>query len=261
MKAQFQIFFGEAVDYYAMIAQRDESTKLISNILLTDSYFSAFTTEFIDSQLEWIFTKLTDIDPNSRSCELFTSIATAHHTLIPKLVKMIIEKLKSVSDIVSRFWHCALGSVLIPVPQLLDVFEDVVKIIEKTIATDEKGRFESVELIVIKLLEAATGVGALKSSDQISCGKFVRLKEINPNLYHVPENKMIDIAEAVYAAYHTTFEIFSTLQLKQQLSVVRILIPFERIVMLRGHCATMIFRQLPSRLDQFFIRFLGHIRE
>jgi hypothetical protein len=47
------------------------------------------------------------------------------------------------------------------VPQMLDVFEDIVKIIEKTIASDEKGRFESAELIVIKLLETATGVGAL----------------------------------------------------------------------------------------------------
>jgi hypothetical protein len=91
------MFFGEAVDYYAMIAQRDESTKSISKFLLTAPYFSAFTPEFIDSQLEWIFVKLIDIDSNSWSGELFTPITITHQTLIPKLVQMIIEKLKSVS--------------------------------------------------------------------------------------------------------------------------------------------------------------------
>jgi hypothetical protein len=89
----------------------------------------------------------------------------------------------------------------------------------------------------------------------------MRLKEVSPNLCHVSENMMIDIADAVYAVYQTTFETFPTLQLKQQLAVIRIVIPFGRIFMLRRHCATMIPKQLPSRLPQLFMRFLGDIPE
>jgi hypothetical protein len=261
MNNQFRTFFGEAVDNYARMAQRVEPTEPMSNILLSSFFFMGFAMEFIDSQLEWIFMKLTDTDANSQSWALLTSIAAAHRVLIPKLVRTIIEKLDSTSDANSCFWQCALGAVLISVPQLLDVFKDVVKIIQQVIETNKTDRFKSAQLIVTRLLVALTGIVTLQSPSQTPCGRFIRFKDINLNLYRIPLNNMIEIAEAVYTIYRPIFERFPTLELEQQFTIVQVLKPFGSIFMLGGHCATMIRKPLPPQLAELFMQFFGHIRE
>jgi hypothetical protein len=261
MASKFRSFFGAVLALYALNAQVGDTVKGTPSKVLTSDYLAGFGTEFIGNQLEWIFDTLAETDPRSRAPGVFGSMAAAHRALIPRLVKEIIARIARAGDAAAKFWRCALGAVLVPAPELLDVFKDVVRVISETIATDEKGRFESAHVIAEKLAEAATGVGWLRLRGESIPGELAKLKDITPDLYRLPEHGVVDIGEALYAAYRPALEEFPTLRLKEQLGAVRVLRAFGRLFSIRGNFGTGIPRPLPPGLDAILMHLIEHIRD
>jgi hypothetical protein len=259
MAEKFRNFVSATVEFYKTNAQGEDKGKGGIPRLLSPAYFAAFGTKFIEEQLPWIFQILAQTDSNSKVTGIFGPIVAAHPALMPGIVKGIVARLGNPGDTAARFWWCALAATLVPSPELIDVFEEVVRVISATIATDNEKRFELAQIAAMKLAEAANAFGP-RTLPRGAPGELAKLEDIKLDLYRLPEGRIVEVGQALFAAYRPALDSFAALRLQEQLNLIQIFSAFGRLFAIRGDIATGIPRALPPGLDAIFAALLEYAR-
>jgi hypothetical protein len=158
----FEGFVNAAVaGYSARPAQTEQAStaKRKSPRLLTHTFFAAFDSAFVESKLSFIFERIAD---KSSDCHrMIGEIAIAHPSLLPKLVRRIVDKVSHGED--NHFWHRVLAAVLVPSPDLISVVPTVIQVIKDILATDDRKRYSDALVVAKQLTSVGFRTGFLNA--------------------------------------------------------------------------------------------------